>query len=170
MGVPENMSATRKGGTRRELSIGQLARAAGTSVQTVRWYEQQGLLPRPERTPGGQRRYDEEALKRLVFIRHARALGLTLDDIRALLALADNPAAPCEEADAIIRRELERVRGKIAQLRALEREYVRMLEECPAREVRSCRIIEILSDHDQCLHEQHPGPDDAGPRGRQARG
>ena len=150
----------RKERTRREFGIGQLARAAGTSVQTIRWYEQQGLLPAPVRTPGGQRRHDEQALRRLVFIRHARDLGLTLDDIRALLELADNPAAPCEEADAIIRRERDRVREKIAKLQALEREFTRMLEECPARQVRTCRVIEILSDHGQCLHPQHPGPDD----------
>ncbi len=146
------------------LSIGQLARAAGTSVQTIRWYEARGLLARPMRTRGGQRRYDERALKRLLFIRHARDLGLTLQDIRALLALVDEPAAPCEEADAIIRRELARVRRKIAGLQALEREFTRMLEECPAREVRNCRVIEILSDHGQCLHPHHPGPDDILPR------
>ncbi len=149
------------------LSIGQLAEAAGTSVQTVRWYEQQGLLPEPARSEGGQRRYDDATLRRLVFIRHARELGLTLNDIRALLELADNPAAPCEEADAIIRRELARVREKIAQLKALEQEFTRMLEECPAQEVRTCRIIEILSDHAQCLHPEHPGPDDTVARKKQ---
>ncbi len=154
----------RKGG--RGMSIGQLAQAAGVARQTVRWYEQQGLLPEPARTEGGQRRYGEEALKRLTFIRHARELGLSLDDIRALLELADNPAAPCAEADAIIRRELEKVREKIAQLQALEREFTRMLEECPAGEVRHCRIIEILSDHSQCLHDEHAGADDVVPARR----
>ncbi len=149
----------RKGG--RGMSIGQLAEAAGVAAQTVRWYEQQGLLPDPARTEGGQRRYGSEALQRLTFIRHARELGLSLDDIRALLELADNPAAPCAEADDIIRRELAKVQEKITQLQALEREFTRMLEECPAGEVRHCRIIEILSDHAQCLHAEHPGPDDA---------
>lgn len=141
----------------RALSIGQLAQRAGVSVQTVRWYEQQGLLPQPERTSGGQRRYDESALKRLTFIRHARELGLSLDDIRALLALADNPAAPCREADAIIARNLDKVREKIAWLKALEQEFERMLRECPSGEVRQCRVIEILSDHALCLND-HPAP------------
>jgi len=132
----------------RALSIGQLAQRAGVSVQTVRWYEQQGLLPQPERTSGGQRRYDESALKRLTFIRHARELGL---------ALADNPAAPCREADAIIARNLDKVREKIAWLKALEQEFERMLRECPSGEVRQCRVIEILSDHALCLND-HPAP------------
>ena len=139
----------------KEMSIGQLAKAAGVAVQTIRWYEQQGLLPKPMRTEGGQRRYDESALRRLLFIRHARDLGLALPNIRALLELADNPAAPCREADDIIRQELEKVRNRIRQRQALEREFERMLNECPSDQVRTCRIIEILSDHSQCLHETH---------------
>jgi len=146
------------------MSIGQLARAAGVAVQTIRWYEQQGLLPEPMRTEGGQRRYDESALRRLLFIRHARDLGLALPNIRALLELADNPAAPCREADDIIRQELEKVRNRIRQLQALEKEFVRMLEECPSDQVRTCRIIEILSDHSLCLHESHEAERPDSPR------
>ena len=138
------------------LSIGELARRANVSVQTIRWYEREGLLPEPWRTEGGQRRYDEAALHRLSFIRHARELGLPLADIRALLALADNPAAPCREADEIIRRNLKIVREKIRWLKALEREFTRMLEECPTGEVRDCRVIEVLSDHGQCIDEHAP--------------
>ncbi len=139
------------------LSIGALAKAAGVSVQTVRWYEQQGLLPEPLRTAGGQRRYGRETLQRLSFIRHARELGLPLADIRALLQLADNPAAPCAEADEIIRRNLKSVRRRIAWLQALEGEFERMLRECPSGEVRNCRVLEILSDHELCENE-HPMP------------
>ncbi|HHN72453.1 MAG TPA: MerR family transcriptional regulator, partial [Thermopetrobacter sp.] len=113
----------------REFSIGRLARAAGSAVQTVRWYEQQGLMPPPARTSGGQRRYDESALRRLLFIRHARDLGFSIADIRALLTLADSPAAPCAEADAIARRQLAATRRRIAELRLLERELARMVEE-----------------------------------------
>ncbi len=142
------------------LSIGALARRANVSVQTIRWYEREGLLPEPLRTSGGQRRYDEAALRRLSFIRHARELGLPLSDIRALLALADNPAAPCREADEIIRRNLESVQERIRWLAALEREFTRMLEECPSGEVRQCRIIEVLSDHEQCLDEHRKPPEE----------
>ena len=144
-------------GTNGLMSIGALAKATGVSVQTVRWYEQQGLIPQPLRSAGGQRRYGREALQRLLFIRHARDMGLPLADIRALLELADNPAAPCAEADAIIERNLARVRKQLDWLRKLEREFERMLRECPSGQVRSCRIIEILSDHEQCL-EDHEAP------------
>jgi len=142
------------------LSIGELARRANVSVQTIRWYEREGLLPAPLRTSGGQRRYDKVALRRLSFIRHARELGLPLSDIRALLALADNPAAPCREADEIIRRNLKSVRERIRWLKALEREFTRMLEECPTGEVRDCRVIEVLSDHEQCLDEHQKPPEE----------
>ncbi len=141
------------------MSIGALAKAAGVSVQTVRWYEQQGLIPEPLRSEGGQRRYGRDVLKRLLFIRHARDMGLPLADIRALLDLADNPTAPCAEADAIIERNLARVRRQLEWLRALEREFERMLRECPSGQVRSCRIIEILSDHQLCLDEHTAPPD-----------
>ena len=138
-----------------EYSIGALAKAAGTKVQTIRWYEQQGLMPRPARTAGGQRRYGEAEMRRLKFIRHGRELGFSLDDIRALLELADDPSAPCEAANALAERQLEEVRSRIARLRELEKELERMLRECPSGEVRSCRVIEVLSDHALCLHERH---------------
>ncbi len=138
-----------------EYGIGELARAAGTKVQTIRWYEQQGLMPEPVRTPGGQRRYDEKAKRRLMFIRHARELGFPLSDIRALLEIADDPAAPCADANAIAERQLAEVRSRIERLRALEKELERMLRECPSGEVRSCRVIEVLSDHALCLHHRH---------------
>ncbi len=79
------------------LSIGTLAKCTGTKVQTIRYYEQIGLLPEPGRTEGGQRRYSEGDLDRLAFIRHARLLGFTLDAIRELLDLSDNPARSCAE-------------------------------------------------------------------------
>ena len=143
------------------MTIGALARAAGVAPQTVRWYEARGLLPAPARTEGGQRRYDEAALKRLSFIRHARELGLGLEDIHALLELADNPAKPCAQADDIIRRNLRTVREKIAWLTALEKEFTRMLEECPSGTVRDCRVLEILGDHGECLTPHRPPEDQA---------
>ena len=72
-------------------AIGTLAERTGTKVQTNRYYEQIRLLPQPERTDGGQRRYRDKDLDRLAFIRHARQLGFTLEAIRELLDLSDNP-------------------------------------------------------------------------------
>ena len=74
------------------MGIGALARRTGTKVQTIRYYEEIGLMPRPERTAGGQRRYTKADLDRLAFIRHAREMGFSLEMIRELLALADEPA------------------------------------------------------------------------------
>ena len=73
------------------LTIGTLGRKTGTKVQTIRYYEQIGLIPEPGRTEGGQRRYGDAALDRLSFIRHARELGFPLQAIRDLLSLTDNP-------------------------------------------------------------------------------
>jgi DNA-binding transcriptional MerR regulator len=88
------------------LTIGRVAQATGSKVQTIRYYEQIGLLPAPERSRGNQRLYDDRAVERLAFIRHARGLGFSLDAIRDLLDLADRPDRPCDEADAIARAQL----------------------------------------------------------------
>ena len=88
-------------------TIGDVARATGTKVQTVRYYEELGLLPPAPRSSGNQRLYDDAAQKRLSFIRHARDLGFSLEAVRDLLRLADHPEQPCAEADAIAARQLE---------------------------------------------------------------
>ena len=135
------------------LSIGDLSRRTATKVQTIRYYEQVGLMPEAERSDGGQRRYSESDLERLAFIRHARELGFPLDAIRELLDLADNPKRPCDEADAIARRQLVRVEQSIWRLEALRAELSRMLEECSGGRVAECRVIEVLRDHSACLTE-----------------
>ena len=143
------------------LPIGRLAREAGCAVQTVRHYEQIGLMPAPERTPGGQRLYREEHLRRLAFIRHARELGFPLEMIRELLSLADEPQRSCEVVDQITRSHLESIRARITALRELETELERMTDACAGGKVSDCRIIEVLSDHshDQCLYTSHAGGD-----------
>jgi DNA-binding transcriptional MerR regulator len=83
------------------LTIGSLGKKTGTKVQTVRYYEQIGLMPEPGRTEGGQRRYGDAEVDRLSFIRHARQLGFPLEAIRELLDLSDNPDRSCHEADSI---------------------------------------------------------------------
>ena len=112
------------------LSIGDLGRRTGTKVQTIRYYEQIGLMPEPGRTGGGQRRYGGAELDRLGFIRHARQLGFPLDAIRELLNLADRPTHTCAEADSIARRQLRQVEQRMARLEALRVELMRMIDEC----------------------------------------
>ena len=133
------------------LSIGTLSRRTGTKVQTIRYYEQIGLMREAERSAGGQRRYAEEDLERLAFIRHARELGFPLEAIRELLDLTDKPGRSCEEADEIARRQLVRVEQRIRRLEALRAELRRMIQDCSGGRVAECRVIEVLRDHSECL-------------------
>ena len=140
------------------LTIGTLARRTGTKVQTVRYYEQIGLMPDPERTSGGQRRYGQAAQDRLAFIRHARQLGFALDAIRELLDLADHPDRPCADADSIAQRQLRQVEARLARLHALRTELQRMIAECDGQRVAECRVLTVLRDHAECLTDhEHIG-------------
>jgi DNA-binding transcriptional MerR regulator len=131
-------------------SIGDLATASGTTVQTIRYYEQSGLMPVAARTEGRQRRYAQTHLDRLKFIRHARELGFPVDDIRELLRLSAQKDAPCDAADRIAAEQLAEVKRKIARLQALEVELERMVGECRHGTLADCRIIETLADHSLC--------------------
>ncbi len=133
------------------LTIGTLGRKTGTKVQTIRYYEQIGLMPEPGRTEGGQRRYGDAELDRLAFIRHARQLGFSLDAIRELLELSDNPDTSCEDADAIARRQLEQVEQRMIRLEALRTELKRMVHQCSGGNTADCRVLEVLRDHSECL-------------------
>lgn len=133
------------------LTIGTLAKRTGTKVQTIRYYEMIGLMPEPERTEGGQRRYGEAELDRLAFVRHGRQLGFPLEAIRELLDLADNPAQSCAEADSIAQRQLKQVEDRIARLLVLQIELKRMISGCGHHSVANCRVLEVLRDHSECL-------------------
>ena len=139
-----------------DFTIGDLARETGCKVQTIRYYEEIGLMPEPARTAGNQRRYGQRHVDRLAFIRHSRELGFPLDAIRQLLSLADHPEQSCASADLIARAQLQNVERRIGRLQALKTELERMIEQCAGGKVRDCRVIEVLSDHAQCLAERHP--------------
>ena len=145
--------------TREVMAIGRLAEASGCKVPTIRYYERIGLMPEPARTTGNQRVYEQRHLDRLVFIRHARDLGFTLDAIRELLRLSAHPEEPCDGADEIARRHLESVRDRIARLRSLETELERMVAHCAGGPVAQCRVIETLADHGKCLSDTHAAGD-----------
>jgi DNA-binding transcriptional MerR regulator len=129
------------------LSIGQAAREAGCKVQTLRYYEELGLLPKPTRTAGNQRVYGEEHLRRLAFIRHAREIGFPLEAIRELLSLGGRPEQSCAQADAIAGAHLAEVERKIKALTALRGELKRMVQSCRRGRISECRVIEVLADH-----------------------
>jgi DNA-binding transcriptional MerR regulator len=135
------------------LTIGKLGLAAGVKVPTIRYYEQIGLLPEPDRSSGNQRLYPNATLDRLAFVRHARELGFPLDAIRDLLSLSDNPDQSCAAADAIAKSQLAATKARINRLRALEAELERMVDQCACGTISDCRVIEVLGDHSQCAHE-----------------
>jgi len=130
------------------LTIGELGRAAGAKVETIRYYERIGLLAAPRRTSGNYRAYDGSHLNRLSFIRRSRDLGFSLNQVRALLDLADQKDLPCEAVDEIAREHLAEVERKIADLQALRAELESMVRQCGCGTVRDCRIIETLSPRD----------------------
>ena len=125
-------------------TIGELGKTTGTKVETVRYYERIGLLPKPPRTSGNYRTYGEKELARLSFIRRARDLGFPLDQVRALLALSDERNRDCATVDALARDHLAEVERKIADLEALHRELTVLLASCRGGTVAQCRIIEAL--------------------------
>ncbi len=126
------------------LGIGEVARRADCKVETVRYYEQIGILPAPDRSAGGQRRYDTEHLKRLYFVRRARGLGFTLDEVRNLLRLADGTDPTCAEVAAIARGHLGGIRAKIASLGRLEAVLDDLVAACADGAKPDCPIIDTL--------------------------
>lgn len=127
-----------------ELTIGGLAERTGCNVQTIRYYEQTGLMPAPARTSGNQRRYSEDHARRLAFIRHARDLGFPMETVATLLDLAGDPDRPCKEVTSLAQENLAVVRSRIARLRSLESELKRMIKSCKGGRMKECRIIEAL--------------------------
>jgi len=133
------------------LAIGALARKTGTKVPTIRYYEQIGLMNEAGRTSGGQRRYTEVDMDRLAFIRHSRQLGFSLEAIRDLLELSDNPNQSCSAVDSIARKQLRQVELRLKRLQALKKELKRMVAACDGTSVSDCKVLDVLRDHSECL-------------------
>lgn len=131
--------------TKQDLSIGRVAAATGANVQTIRYYEQIGLMPPPVRTEGGQRRYSDKHIRRLAFIRNARDLGFSVEAIERLLDLANSPDRPCAEVLDVAEAQLAAVRSRMLRLRSLERELTLLVRSCRGGSIRECRIVEALS-------------------------
>jgi DNA-binding transcriptional MerR regulator len=140
-----------------DLTIGKLAKRAATKVQTIRFYEAEGLMPSPARSEGGQRRYSRAHADRLAFIRHARELGFPIDAIRELLRIVDKPDQPCAEVDRVARGVLADVEAKITRLESLRGELRRMVRHSAHGRVSECRVIKVLADHSHsnCLTDDH---------------
>lgn len=128
------------------LTVGALANRSRVNVETIRYYEKIGVMPAPPRSSGGYRLYDEDHLKRLIFVRRARELGFTLDSIRGLLRLVDGHTYTCAEVHALMMQHLKEVRSKIADLRRLEKLIAEMAAQCSKAKIPKCPIIDALFD------------------------
>ncbi len=135
------------------ISIGKLSERSGVKIPTIRYYEEIGVLPEPERSSGNQRRYDQNHLDRLLFIRHARDLGFSVDAIRELLDLSEHPEKNCNHADKIAAEHLKAVELKIGKLSRLRDELKRMIKECEGGTVAGCHVLEVISDHTYCAED-----------------
>ena len=127
------------------LAIGELARATGTKSETIRYYERIGHLPKPARTAANYRSYCQPELARLSFIRRARSLGFSIEQVGTLLDLADSRDRSCDTVDSLARLHLRTIEEKIADLTALRREVADLLSQCSRGTIAECRILDALS-------------------------
>lgn len=129
------------------MQIKELARATGVDIETIRFYEKEGLLPAPARLANGYRNYAPAHLERLSFIRHCRALDISLPDIKRLLGALDAPQAACVEVDQLVEAQLGRVRARLHSMQALEQQLQRLRQACNGRhgdDAPHCGILQEL--------------------------
>lgn len=129
------------------MKIGELAAATQTQVETIRYYEREGLLPHAPRSEGNYRIHGPEHVERLAFIRHCRSLDMTLDEIRVLLRFKDDPQAECGEVNAMLDEHIGHVAARIRELRQLEKHLKELREQCAGvRDAGSCGILSRLTE------------------------
>lgn len=126
------------------ITIGKLSAKTGVNIETVRYYEKIGLIPKPSRSEGGNRLYNMEQVKRLAFIKRCRELGFPLDTVRGFLKLVDEKNYTCAEIADISQHHLEDIRTKIRDLRKMESHMKDMLSQCNKDKTPDCAFIEIL--------------------------
>jgi len=127
------------------MRIGQLAAQAGVDVQTIRYYEREGLIEAPPRMPSGYRAYGPAHLERLNFVRHCRSLDMPLGDVRRLIALSRDRGVSCDDVNGLVHTHLERVRAKRRALEALEKQLAALDAQCVSgHRVADCGILEEL--------------------------
>lgn len=126
------------------LSIGSLSQQSGVNIETIRYYEKIGVMPKPGRSAGGYRVYAPEHVKRLHFIRRGRELGFSLEELRGLLRLVDGHSYTCAEVHALTVEHLTDIRQKIVDLKRLERVMSNMAASCSRDQIPECPVIDAL--------------------------
>ena len=127
-----------------EFPIGALATESGVNIETIRYYEKIGVMPKPSRSASGYRLYAPEHLKRLTFIRRGRELGFTLDELRGLLRLVDGHSYTCAEVRTLTLDHVADIRRKIADLKRLERVMTNISSRCSGKRIPDCPIVDAL--------------------------
>lgn len=128
------------------MKIGELAEASGSSVETIRFYEREGLLPDAARTASNYRIYDASHVQRLIFVRHCRSLDMALDEIRVLLRFKDSPECPCGEVNDVLDTHIDHVAERIRELKSLEKHLKLLRAQCETASVAAdCGILKGLS-------------------------
>ncbi|HJH21074.1 MULTISPECIES: Cd(II)/Pb(II)-responsive transcriptional regulator [Pseudomonas] len=134
------------------MRIGQLAQLAGVDIQTIRFYERQGLLPPPNRQDNGYRTYKADHAERLLFIRRCRSFGMSLEEIGVLQSYQEQPQQPCTAINALLDTHITQVRAQIASLHALENQLVTLRSCCDnERQSLDCGILSGLLEGDKTL-------------------
>ncbi|MDO5625464.1 MAG: Cd(II)/Pb(II)-responsive transcriptional regulator [Pseudomonadota bacterium] len=129
------------------MKIGEIAASSDTPVDTIRYYEREGLLPAPARTGANYRRYEQTHLVRLRFIRHCRHLDMSLDEVRELLAVCDNPDADPHAADRVLDAHIGHVNQRMRELSALQRQLKALRARCAGTHGASdCGILATLAE------------------------
>lgn len=147
--IPSQQSERERADTVAGVKIGELAESVGVTTKTVRYYESIGVLDEPPRTPSGYRDYSTDAVARLDFVRQAQATGLSLDEIRSILAIKDSGGRSCEHTRALLQRHLDELDAKIAELQVARRNLRAMYERAASLDPSACtdaNSCQVISD------------------------
>lgn len=141
------------------MKIGELGKMAGVDIETIRYYEKEGLLPVPDRTENGYRTFRAEHVERLAFIRHCRALDIPLAEVKRLLEFIAHPEADCGDIDRLIDAQLVKVKARLASMRALEKQLSALKSRCGANHIAGeCGILHELvaaAHKEACICKGH---------------
>jgi Cd(II)/Pb(II)-responsive transcriptional regulator len=130
------------------MKIGELAKRAHCQVETVRYYEREGLLAAPARSEGNYRLYQAQHLERLLFIRNCRTLDMTLDEVRSLLTLMDDPQQSCEQVNQLIDAHIGHVQTRVSNLQQLQQQLIALRQSCSSEQgIQQCGILQQLNNN-----------------------
>ena len=128
------------------LQIGEVAKRSGISVDTIRFYEREGLIPKLDRSPGGYRRYPESVIKQILFIQHAKSLGFSLKEIGELIALKNTPTATCERVKAAAQAKVDDIQKKLDGLHKIKETLMPLIDQCHSTDpISDCPILGAIN-------------------------